>query len=80
MYDLRPILGQQQAAVHFEKAESGMKAVVIHAQSPDVHCPNCRVAMQLIRRIDLAEMPNIYVFYCQGCQYVETVKEEKAAA
>ena len=35
--------------------------------------------MRLIRHIDLAEMPNIYVFYCQRCRYVETVKKEKAA-
>jgi hypothetical protein len=35
--------------------------------------------MRLIRHIDLTGMPNIYVFYCQRCQHVETIKDEKAA-
>jgi hypothetical protein len=51
----------------------------VHAQSPEVQCPHCRVAMRLIRHIDLTGMPNIYVFYCQRCQHVETIKDEKAA-
>ena len=33
--------------------------------------------MRLMRHIDLTGMPSIYVFYCQGCQYVETVKRKK---
>jgi hypothetical protein len=57
-----------------------MNPVAIHAQSPEVQCPNCREAMRLMRQIYLTGVPNIYVFYCQRCQYVETVKEEKAAA
>jgi hypothetical protein len=47
---------------------------------PEVQCPNCREAMRLMRHIYLTGVPNIYVFYCQRCQYVQTVKEEKAAA
>jgi hypothetical protein len=35
--------------------------------------------MRLIRQIDLTGLPNIYVFYCQRCQHVETVKEKKVA-
>jgi hypothetical protein len=56
-----------------------MKPVAIHAQSPEVQCSHCRLAMRLIRQIDLTGLPNIYVFYCQRCQHVETVKEKKAA-
>jgi Type ISP C-terminal specificity domain len=42
-----------------------MNPVVMHAKSLEVQCPHCRVAMRLIRHIDLTGMPNIYVFYCQ---------------
>ena len=31
------------------------------------------------RHIDLKGMPDIYIFYCNGCQHVETVKEERVA-
>jgi hypothetical protein len=65
---------------HFHRKKlAEMNPVVMHAQSPEVQCPHCTVATQLIRHIDLTGMPNIYVFYCQRCQHVGTVKEEKAA-
>ena len=35
--------------------------------------------MQLVRHIDLKGLPDIYIFYCNRCQNVETVKEERAA-
>jgi hypothetical protein len=35
--------------------------------------------MSLVRRIDLKEMPEIYIFYCSRCQHAETVKEERAS-
>jgi hypothetical protein len=41
-----------------------MNLVAIHAQSPEVQCPNCREAMR-------TGVPNIYVFYCQRCQHVD---------
>jgi hypothetical protein len=33
--------------------------------------------MSLVRRIDLKEMPEIYIFYCSRCQHAETVKQER---
>ena len=33
--------------------------------------------MPLVRRIDLKEMPEIYIFYCSRCQHAETVKDER---
>jgi len=57
-----------------------LAAVTAHLDLKKVQCPNCREAMRLMRHIYLTGVPNIYVFYCQRCQYVETVKEEKAAA
>jgi len=47
--------------------------------SSQVQCPHCNMAMQLVRHIDLKGMPDIYIFYCNGCQHVETLKEERAA-
>jgi hypothetical protein len=35
--------------------------------------------MRLVRHLELREMPEIYLFYCSRCQYVETVKQERAA-
>jgi hypothetical protein len=35
--------------------------------------------MSLVRRIDLKEMPEIYIFYCSRCQHAETVKQERTA-
>jgi hypothetical protein len=56
-----------------------MKPVEIRFPSSQVQCPHCKAAMQLVRHIDLKGMPDIYIFYCNGCQHVETVKEERAA-
>ena len=33
--------------------------------------------MPLVRRIELKEMPEIYIFYCPRCQHAETVKQER---
>jgi len=36
--------------------------------------------MDLVRRLDLKDMPEIYIFfYCARCQLAETVKQERAA-
>jgi hypothetical protein len=35
--------------------------------------------MGLVRRLDLKDMPEIYIFYCSRCQHAETVKQERAA-
>jgi len=35
--------------------------------------------MSLVRRIDLKEMPEIYIFYCSRCQHAETVTQERTA-
>lgn len=35
--------------------------------------------MQLVRYLDLTDMPEIYLFYCSRCQHVETVKQERVA-
>ena len=71
---------QASSPLVHRRAFTNMNPVAIHAQSPEVQCPNCREAMRLMRHIYLTGVPNIYVFYCQRCQYVQTVKEEKAAA
>jgi len=43
-------------------------------------CPHCRGTMDLVRRLDLKDMPEIYIFfYCARCQLAETVKQERAA-
>jgi hypothetical protein len=49
------------------------------AQSIGLTCPHCSGIMCLVRRIDLKEMPEIYVFYCSRCQHAETVKQERTA-
>ena len=54
-----------------------MKPAEIHIQSNQVQCPRCKTAMQLVRHIDLKGMPDIYIFYCNSCQHVETVNEER---
>jgi hypothetical protein len=56
-----------------------MKPVEIQIPSSQAQCPHCRASMQLVRHIDLKGMPNIYIYYCNSCQRVETVKEERAA-
>jgi len=57
-----------------------MKTAETQVRSLDVQCPHCRVTMRLMRHINLTGMPGVYVFYCQRCQHVETVKEGKAIA
>jgi hypothetical protein len=52
---------------------------VTAAQSTDRPCPHCHATMRLVRYLDLTEMPEIYVFYCSGCQHGETVTQERAA-
>ena len=56
-----------------------MKPVEIQIQFSQAQCPRCKAAMQLVRHIDLKGMPDIYIFYCNSCKHVETVKEERAA-
>jgi hypothetical protein len=66
-------------ATAHEQARKKMKSAEIDIQSSQMQCPRCRAAMQLVRHIDLRGLPNIYIYYCSGCQHVETVKEERAA-
>jgi hypothetical protein len=35
--------------------------------------------MGLVHQIDLEDMPEIYIFYCECCQLAETVKQERTA-
>jgi hypothetical protein len=56
-----------------------MKLLEPQVQSGEVQCPCCKAAMQLVRHIDLKGLPDIYFFYCNGCQHVETVTEDRAA-
>jgi hypothetical protein len=35
--------------------------------------------MDLVRRLDLKDIPEICIFYCARCQLAETVKQERAA-
>jgi hypothetical protein len=56
-----------------------MKSVEVDIQSSQVQCPCCGAAIRLVRHIDLRGLPDIYIYYCNGCQHVETVKEERAA-
>ena len=48
-------------------------------QTVTTRCPHCRAKMQLVRRISLADMPDLYVFYCVRCQHAETIKQEPSA-
>jgi hypothetical protein len=34
--------------------------------------------MRLVHQLDLAGMPEIFIFYCAACQLAETVKQERA--
>jgi hypothetical protein len=52
---------------------------VTTARSIELTCPHCDGTMSLVRRIDLKEMPEIYIFYCSRCQHAETVKQERTA-
>jgi hypothetical protein len=47
------------------------------AHRTELTCPHCDGTMPLVRRIDLKEMPEIYIFYCSRCQHAETVKQER---
>ena len=47
--------------------------------STELTCSHCDGTMSLVRRIDLKEMPEIYIFYCSRCQYAETAKQERTA-
>ena len=73
----------QSLTIQYRGAEKNqtlkMKPVEIRFPSSQVQCPHCKAAMQLVRHIDLKGMPDIYIFYCNSCQHVETVKEERAA-
>lgn len=53
---------------------------ITEVQPVTARCPHCHAKMRLVRRICLAEMPDLYVFYCEGCQHVETIKYELSAA
>jgi hypothetical protein len=35
--------------------------------------------MRLVHQLDLADMPEIFIFYCAACQLAETVKQERSA-
>jgi len=50
---------------------------VTTAHRTELRCPHCDGIMPLVRRIDLKEMPEIYIFYCSRCQHAETVKQER---
>lgn len=49
------------------------------AQSAAPACPCCTGPTHLVRQIDLKGMPDIYVYYCASCQFVETLKKDRAA-
>jgi hypothetical protein len=49
-------------------------------QTVTARCQHCRGKMQVVRHIRLADMPDLYVFYCVPCQYAETIKQEPSAA
>jgi hypothetical protein len=50
---------------------------VTTVHTTELTCPHCDGTMPLVRRIDLKEMPEIYIFYCSRCQRAETVKQER---
>jgi hypothetical protein len=35
--------------------------------------------MGMVHRLDLKDMPEIYIFYCARCQLAANVKQERAA-
>ncbi len=47
---------------------------VTTAHPTELKCPQCNGTMPLVRRIDLKDMPEIYIFYCSRCQHAESVK------
>ena len=50
---------------------------VTTAHRTELTCPHCDGTMPLVRRIDLKDIPEIYIFYCSRCQHAETVKHER---
>ena len=52
---------------------------VTTAHRTELTCPHCDGTMPLVRRIDLKDIPEIYIFYCSRCQHAETVKHERTA-
>jgi predicted nucleic acid-binding Zn ribbon protein len=52
---------------------------VTTTDTAELTCPHCGGSMSLVRRIDLKEMPEIYIFYCSRCQHAETVKQGRTA-
>jgi hypothetical protein len=54
-----------------------MNFAVTTAHTTELTCPHCDGTMPLVRRIDLNEMPEIYIFYCSRCQRAETLKRER---
>jgi hypothetical protein len=48
-------------------------------QSASLPCPCCHGTRPLVRHLNLQEPPEIYIFYCSRCQYVEPAKQERAA-
>jgi len=49
-------------------------------QPVTARCPHCHGQMQLLRHITLADMPDLYVFYCSRCQCAETIKQKPSSA
>jgi hypothetical protein len=50
---------------------------VTTTQTIELKCPHCAGSMPLVRRIELKDMPAIYIFYCSRCQHAETLKRER---
>jgi len=40
-------------------------------QSTILQCTHCHETMQLVRHIDITELPEIFVFHCSACQRAE---------
>jgi hypothetical protein len=56
-----------------------MKSAETQKRALNMECPHCNGTMRLVRNIDLNGVPNIHLYYCDKCQHVVTVKEEKVA-
>jgi len=47
---------------------------------PVVCCPRCHEAMRLVRTIPkLGALPDLRVYVCERCSYVETIEGGRAA-
>jgi hypothetical protein len=46
-------------------------------QSTLLQCPHCH-DLQLVRHIDIKELPEIFVFYCLTCQHAEARSNKNA--